>query len=286
MDDKLVFRGTATLHAVYLGQDGMLHAWDGEVPISQFAELQREYSDEAELWVMPAVTDMELTRLDNGRLSVKAGILGQYVVYDHPTISLVTDAYCPGCEVELRQQEVRLPNVQERRGEQIAFSQTFPEDGIQLVAGSFCLSQPRMSRDEATVEGVAGVLYYDPESRLRTAQMPVSQDVSLPEGDWQSWLSPPSTVQGAISPDGISLQTTAGLQSMNMDEKGITMITGVSVGEPASREGRPSLILRRAGDMSLWELAKKCGSTVDAIRAANSLEGEPAREKMLIIPVQ
>jgi hypothetical protein len=48
---------------------------------------------------------------------------------------------------------------------------------------------------------------------------------------------------------------------------------------------RASLILRRAGRNSLWELAKKYGSTVESILRANRLSGEPDPEKMLLIPV-
>jgi hypothetical protein len=43
--------------------------------------------------------------------------------------------------------------------------------------------------------------------------------------------------------------------------------------------------LRRAGDGSLWELAKASGSTVAAIRSANDLENEPLDDRMLLIPV-
>ena len=48
---------------------------------------------------------------------------------------------------------------------------------------------------------------------------------------------------------------------------------------------RPSLILRRAGDQCLWDIAKAAGSTMEAIRKANGLSGEPAPEQMLLIPV-
>ena len=49
--------------------------------------------------------------------------------------------------------------------------------------------------------------------------------------------------------------------------------------------GRPSLILRRAGEGSLWDLAKASGSTVSAIRSANGLEEEPLDDRLLLIPV-
>ena len=49
--------------------------------------------------------------------------------------------------------------------------------------------------------------------------------------------------------------------------------------------GRPSLILRRCGEGGLWPVAKESGSTVEAIRKANGLEGEPESGRMLLIPI-
>jgi hypothetical protein len=64
------------------------------------------------------------------------------------------------------------------------------------------------------------------------------------------------------------------------------MVTALEVGEPIAPDPeRPSLILRRAGEMSLWELAKLCGSTVEAIENANQLCEDPLPDQMLLIPV-
>ena len=39
------------------------------------------------------------------------------------------------------------------------------------------------------------------------------------------------------------------------------------------------------GEESLWDIAKKCGSTVAAIRSVNKLQEEPKPGQMLLIPV-
>jgi hypothetical protein len=48
---------------------------------------------------------------------------------------------------------------------------------------------------------------------------------------------------------------------------------------------RPSLILRRYAEDSIWELAKKTGSTVEAIQKLNGIQLEPEKDQMLLIPV-
>ena len=49
--------------------------------------------------------------------------------------------------------------------------------------------------------------------------------------------------------------------------------------------GRPSLVLRRVGQNTLWEIAKQTGSTMEAIVKANALEGDPDPSQMLLIPI-
>ena len=74
------------------------------------------------------------------------------------------------------------------------------------------------------------------------------------------------------------------LQTMNT--QGFSMITAMETGEERQPDpNRPSLILRRAGESRLWDIAKSAGSTVEAIRSANGLTGEPNPEQMLLIPV-
>ncbi len=75
-------------------------------------------------------------------------------------------------------------------------------------------------------------------------------------------------------------------QQLTLSKEGMTMVTALEMGEAAEPDpGRPSLILRRAGDKSLWQLAKAYGSAVESIKEANQLEDEPPADKMLLIPV-
>ena len=66
----------------------------------------------------------------------------------------------------------------------------------------------------------------------------------------------------------------------------IPMVTSLEVGEMQEPDPRrPSLILRRKGSDTLWELAKKNGTTVAAIQEANRLDAEPEATQMLLIPI-
>ncbi len=292
MADKMVFRGSAQLHTVYLGADGMLHAYDAQLPMSQYGELEREYGPDSEVWVEPVVTDLEMERLEDGRLRMKAGILGQYVVCDRPVIRTVRDAYSTQRPVQLHSQQVMLPNILEQRTESVAVSQSVPGQAERIVDSGMNAAQPRISHMEQAMqlEGATQVLYYDSQGRPQGAVTPFQQEVSLPAGQNARMLamaSPMMTAQAVPGVEDIGVQGAMDVALWATDGAGIPMVTGLTVDEEGQADRqRPSLILRRAGDLSLWELAKKCGSTVDAICQANGLAGQPEQDQMLLIPVQ
>ena len=90
MADKVVFRGTAALHILYRGEDGKLYTFDFDLPFSQFAELEGEYGQDPELTVWPCVTGVDLSQDEEGKLQLKAGLLGQYLLCDREMVT-VTD---------------------------------------------------------------------------------------------------------------------------------------------------------------------------------------------------
>ena len=94
-------------------------------------------------------------------------------------------------------------------------------------------------------------------------------------------------VQPQLSPGAGRMTGECRFQVTSFSGPGIPVVTSIELGEPESKDAsRPSLILCRAGEKGLWELAKDNGSTVEAIRTANKLEGEPEPGKMLLIPVE
>ena len=292
MADKMVFRGSAHLHMVYLGNDGMLHAFDTQLPMSQYGELEQEYGPDAELWVEPVVTDLEMERLEDGRLRVKAGILGQYLVCDRPVIQTVRDAYSTQRSVQLHSQQLMLPNILDQRTETVVWSQTVPAQAGNVVDCSVNAAQPRVAAMEQALqtEGASSLLYYDPEGMLQSVTTSFQQEMELPMGRNTSVFasaSPMMEAQAVPGMEDVGVQGTMDVNIWASDSAGIPMVTGIGLEENVhADENRPSLILRRAGELSLWELAKKCGSTVEAIRAANDLDGEPESQRMLLIPVQ
>lgn len=281
--DKVVFRGSALLHMLYMSVDGKISVWDYEMPFSQFAELDREYV-QASARVLPAVTSMELEKGEQTGLRLKAGVTGQYAVSRDDEAELVEDAYCPGCETSMQTEQITIP-VSRETARQTVTAQ-IPVEGSILDAG-FLPGVPMMTRqaDEASTDlsGHFQVLYRDEEGALQGSNLRWEGEVPMPAASgMQLMMQSPERPQ--ITANGVRTEFLLEGQSDSGEEK--TVVSGLDVAEDMSADpNRPSLILRRAGENSLWEIARQSGSTVDRIREVNGLQELPDPDRMLLIPV-
>ena len=293
MGDKVVFRGTAIVRLLYVGEDGRLKNWDFEVPFSQYGELERDYEEDACADVIPAVTALELELLESGDLHLKAGVVAQYMIRERQMLDIVTDGYSIGREATPQITELELPAILESRKETIHAERAIPTEGNQLIDIGFYPEQPRVSRNgeqmEVELPGSFQLLSYDSQGALygntarweTTFTLPVAQDVRMNAAVCLSGLP-----QASMGAGEVNARADSDVQLQSISTAGIPMVTGMQLGEEKTpRQDRPSLLLRRMGADGLWGVAKRCGSTVEEIRRVNHLTQDPEEDRMLLIPV-
>ena len=286
--DKLVFRGTATLHMRYLDGDGQLHHWSTEIPFSQYAELERDYTDDADSCMMIVLTNLELEKGAEESLTLKAGLLGQYIIFEQRDITVVEDAYSPKRYVMQQTATLTLPAVLDSVSEMVHARQSVEEPVDILADVAFYPAVPRIYHDS---DGVSGELFgtfrllgEDDEGQHQAVTKQWSDS-------WSVLAAPNVRTETMLQPMRAGSSNGAIEADMQLDVRMIAdqempVISGLEIGEPMiAAPERPSLILRRRGDESLWEVAKQAGSTVEAIQKTNNLTQEPDRDKMLLIPV-
>ncbi len=292
MGDKLVYRGQALLHLLYCTHDGSLCAWDFELPFSQYAQLDGSYDQDAEARVTPVLTSLELDADPEGRLRLKAAFTVQYVISDCTVLELVEDAYSNCRPVAVKCEHTHLPTLLEEQTQCIQAQQTAHIDG-RVVDVAFYPDHPRLHRSgegvEVSLPGQFQVLWYDDGGVLQSStarwegawSVPVGEDAAL-----MASVQPAGLPQCSMTGDGAALRSEVSLELTTLAGEGVEAVTALEVGTCTQPDPeRPSLILRRMEDGSLWMLAKECGSTVDAIRQANALTGDPAPQQLLLIPV-
>ena len=290
--DKAVLRGNGNLHVVYCSDAGQLHSWDFEMPFSQYTDLRGEYGNDARMETALMPTGMELDLRENGNLDFKGGMTAQYLITDKEPLTLVEDVYSPARELTVHQEELTAPVVLENRRENLYGEQTISADANLAADVQFLPDFPRQRRTDAGVEldnsGQFQILYYGEDGNLHgsSARWEGKQTISGDENS-QFLAIPMGAEAQALTGNGkILAKAELPMELTTFTRQTFLMVTGVELGEKKQTDpNRPSLIVRRAGNSSLWDIAKTYGSTMEAISHANGLSGEPAADQMLLIPV-
>ena len=291
MASRLVFRGKAALHLLY-SSGGKLCTWDGEIPFSQYAELDRDYGPHASARITPVLTNLELETAE-GRLQLKAGVAAQYEICDRIMVNVVEDAYSPVREVRAQQEALQLPMRLDETATELRAELMLRAEAGTVVDVCWMPDHPQRQQNgdqaELTVPGYVQVLYRDVEGALQSVSGRWEQKVQL-GADSETTVDAAVRCVGSPRAVGLGQELQISMPlclQLQISASGSQpMLTGLEAGEARQPDpGRPSMILRRCQEESLWAMAKSCGSTVEAIRRANNLQDEPESGRMLLIPV-
>ena len=285
-----VFRGTGQLHLLCREEGGRLRSMELELPFAQYLDLDGDYSEGAEMSVLPAVTSLE-AEPEEGGIQVRCGLVCQYIINAPTVVRCLEDAYSPLRELELVRQEVRLPAWLEEQVRQVELQERLTGEGVP-VDQIFFPDLPGMSRQPGGVEVRVGgsfqALWEEPDGALSSKNVRASKPISLAtECDTVpcTWLC--GGVRAGREGSGWGMEARMEVKLDSAAASPIPMVAGMRAGDLREPDpDRASVIVRarRSGE-SLWDIAKYCGSTVSAIQRLNRLESEPEENRLLLIPV-
>ena len=293
MAGRLVFRGKCATHMLYTGEDGALHTWDTEVPFSQYAELDRDYSSGSSSSIIPTVTNLELMLDEQKHLQLKCSIAAQYQICDRVMTEIVEDAYSPVRPLKLQTETMQLPVRLDQQEQMLQLNGQWDGEAERIVDVTGFPDHPQL-RQEGEMAGIAvpmqfQMLYYDPAGNLQSGTVRCEQSLGMlsdPQNSIHTYLQTEGWPQGTLMGQNVQLTAQCQVNSDVFSHQGLSMVSGITAGEMIEPDPcRPSLILRRKGKDRLWDIAKECGSTVDGIWLANGLDEEPEADKMLLIPI-
>lgn len=293
MSEKVVFRGSASVRLLYGTEEGTVECCNFEIPFSQYSELEREYGQSAQCDVLIMLSSLEIELVAADTVQMKAGLVGQYVICDRPMLQLTQDAYSLKRDVSLEMLSPEFPSILDM-GQEICKLQTEAEvPGGEVILSTLRVELPRVFKQTDSIQvemnGTFQTLYRNSEGRPETSTERWEASRSIPadmDSDTQILLLPNDMAEGTVLGQKLKLQSELAVQFQTRAGRGIPMVAGLTLGEETLPDpGRPSLVLRRVDDGGLWKLAKTYGSTVEAIRGANHLTGEPDEGQFLLIPV-
>lgn len=292
LGNKILFRGTGNLHMVYLTTEHLLRCWDFEIPFSQYGQLQEGHSADASADVAIAVTRLELEQMDGKNLHLRTGMTGQYVVEEGQMLETVEDAFFPRRELQVSREVLTMPVVLDSRWETVTRQQMLPVSADVIADQVFRPDFPQQHREGDTIRltqsGILQLMYYDENGILRSTAVRMEGEMPLSQDETVQLTAVPGDAHLQLhgGRDAVEIHWEMALRLSAAADQELPMVTGLEPGEKTKpREGMPALILCRAGNRRLWDIARECGSTVSAIETANGLTGEPEKDRMLLIPV-
>ena len=293
MTDKVVFRGAVMLHILYRGEDGNLYTFDTEIPFSQFGELEHDYDPDASATVIPAVTGMDLVRSEEGKWVLKMDLTAQYVIYNRPVIDVVEDVYSTRREVTPAVEQVPVTAVLERSSQTVTAEQTVQADISRVVDICFLPEHGAVLRNDGSVDvnvpGTCQLLYLDGIGDLQSMEAKWEENWDMPASEncrVTASVRPCGNCQASVGGGSVLIRGDVCVDTVTTARQPMAAVKSIELGqETAPDPARPSLILRRCGQSGLWDVAKSCRTTVEAICKANNIQQAPEDDRVLLIPI-
>ena len=288
---KVVFRGVALISLSYLSNDGAICSWEGEIPFSQYANLDGEY-DDCYIRLQPVLSGVENKYNAENEIAVSIGVICQYTVFGYQNLRLIKDAYAPGMYTEIHESLLNIPTLLLHEEELVHMEHQVDIPARTVMDVSVLPGKPILnhenSREQVLLPVEIKIIYSDMDSKIQcehiriTKQIDEAADVDVHKS-YDCVLS--GTPRASVSASGCCVGFDVLVCSMQPAEESLRVIESICTYEQEPNEKKASLIIGRANGCSLWEIGKKYGASVDRIKKINSLSAEPEYDKVLIVPI-
>ena len=294
--NKLVFKGDAVVRLLYRPLGGGMDVAEFTLPFSQVAEVIG-VGEDGQGSVDLSLSSAEFSLGADGRtVSAALSMLAQIVVREEREIELLTDTYSTCCPVKAD----RVPYHYIRRRETGIGRQTVHqliETGlsVQSVVDAYCLvGQMTQKREGDQLNLIADMILTvicmtdDGDFCAISRRLEVGCPVELPEECRCSFVCRCGEPVAMPTADGVEVRFLIEFPYFSEQEECGIVVREVTLEEDsgANEVSRPSIVLRllQSGE-SLWEVAKRYGTTTEDILCANELNGQqPEEGTLLLIP--
>lgn len=284
---KAVIKGRAEIRAAYLSAEGELVQESFTEAFSQIMDIGSETMDLCT--VQPQLTGVycELADSISGEkvLDAEIHVLLQLVSRSRAEIRTVTDVYSNLTPVSVQTETLRFESAEERRTLRASVSESvaLPEDCADVLCVFPTLSRAAVEAEKLSATVSLDILYRGESGGLAAVRRTLTPACACSPGELR--LLSAALTEAELRPAGKSMEARVTLeaQALSMKKSEIVSIQSVMLDEEQAFDSGsfPTLTMVRREGESLWELAKRYHSSVEAIEAFTLPD---AQEAMLLIP--
>lgn len=281
LGSKLIVKGSACLVLVYASSnEGEIASAEFKTPYSAIMELDWDDTNMSfDTQLMP--TGYSLTENSSGGLSLELSAVAQVSVWRKTDITYISDAYSTDFETELKTEAANIEMLQEKsqQNDTLRLMAEAPKPIKTIIDASAGLGRLYMENNTAKMAVNARLMCLAEDGTVFTTGARSEAGKALEQKAFSSikvsaelgelFASPTAT--GAEIRIPVAYNTSA---YINAD---MQLALGAQVDEesPRNKADAPSVtVFRAAPSDSLWELAKRYGTTRDYIRMSNGMDEE------------
>ena len=266
MHGRIIVKGEAVLHCLAMQEDDAVRVLNSSTPFTQMLELP-EAEEDALTAVRMTVSEADCRLESDGMLSCTISAQAMVLLRQERRLRCIEDMYLPGKELAAQAEHPvlqNMPSAQPFTSEGSETLQTAQHVSHVIAAQAVCCGAKRVSESELQIKAGVRVLYLSDELTL-------------------------SARATAAGERGLLLTVTANGAAATQERVTFCHISALEIKPKESSHNGVTLVLKQInGEERLWDIAKNCGTTEQAIRCANDLptEAECVQNAMLLIPIQ
>ena len=290
LQGKAVLKGEAAVRCLAQQPDDAVRVLTGTTPFTQILEMpDAEEGDTVDARVTVREADCRLEA--DGLLSYTVAADAMLLLRRTATLRRIDDLYLPGRQLQLQEERIALhpmPPLAPFSAEAAENIATAGHVSHVVAAEACCCGAKRSGDDALQVTAAVQVLYLADDQQLYMVQrmLPLTMPCTAPGEPALTELTARASSAGE---SGLMVTVSAAGMAAPAEQLVFRHITAAEAGERTAGRDGVTLRLRYIDrEQTLWEIAKACGATVEAIRRANDLAADvkAVSRTMLLIPIQ
>jgi len=298
--NKLIFKGEARVHLMYLAQNTMEpQVLDFAAGFSQIMELEGDGENASyEISLMLTNVYLESGVADNSAIGLELHMVAQVIEKKTRTIRYISDAYSTRFDLGAQRVEHLLESLdlREELSAELREQVELPTAVIRVVDSSAYTGKVQVSGEGGKLvlrtSVFLSVMYVTEEGRLAGVTRRFEAKAELearPHRTYTATARVGGELQIMLTPKGLEVRLGVTFLVWPCRKLRFEAIEGVNwdEGQPRELTNLPSVVVFHAeGGESLWHLAKRYSSTEAQIAAANGLGEDtvPYPGQLFIIP--
>ncbi len=300
--NKAIIKGDLLLKNLYASDvaAGNMEQVRHEIPFSQIIDVDGLSDDwQCEVFLDVISSDIHISVNQNGEsclLTVSIKLNAQIQCYRTESTDVVTDAYSTKCPLRLETGRVSTQQLEHIRRENSVLKEAFelPPDGISEIVDIWCEATPlaqRCEEDKAFVDArlLICMLARDPGGAIAYYERPADFTLDFDERcDSMTAALAVRQVEYAIVGGKVELRVELEVVRSCYKDVSCQAVVGMEADEKAEfpKEKAALKIYYANKGESIWEIAKNCHTSMNAVMEENNLPGEVLPEDaMLLVPL-